>query len=45
MQQSPATFIYVIDLTNTDSEITKQLNYWLAILLIMPPTGPVLNHV
>ena len=29
MQQSPATFIYVIDLTNTDSEITKQLNYWL----------------
>ena len=29
MQQSPATFIYVIDLTNTDSEITKQLYYWL----------------
>ena len=29
MQQSPATFINVIDLKNTDSEITKQLHYWL----------------
>ena len=29
MQQSPATFINVIDLNNTDSEITKQLHYWL----------------
>ena len=29
MQQSPATFIYIIDLTNTDSEITKQLYSWL----------------
>ena len=29
MQQSPATFIYVIDLTNTDSEITKLLYDWL----------------
>ena len=29
MQQSPATFINVIDLNNTGSEITKQLHYWL----------------
>ena len=29
MQQSPATFINVIDLNNTDSEITRQLHYWL----------------
>ena len=29
MQQSPATFINVLDLKNTDSEITKQLHYWL----------------
>ena len=29
MQQSPATFINVIDLNKTDSEITKQLHYWL----------------
>ena len=29
MQQSPATFINVIDLNNTDFEISKQLNYWL----------------
>ena len=29
MQQSPATFINVIDLNNTDSEIAKQLHYWL----------------
>ena len=29
MKQSPATFINVIGLNNTDSEITKQLNYWL----------------
>ena len=29
MQQSPATFINVIDLDNTDSEIKKQLHYWL----------------
>ena len=29
MQQSPATFIHVIDLSSTESEITKQLHYWL----------------
>ena len=29
MQQSPATFIYITDIANTDSEISKQLNYWL----------------
>ena len=29
MQQSPATFIHVINLTSTESEITKQLHYWL----------------
>ena len=29
MQQSPATFIHVIDLSSTESEITKQLCYWL----------------
>ena len=29
MQQSPATFINVINLNNPDSEITKQLHYWL----------------
>ena len=29
MQQSPATFINVIDLNNTDCEISKQLHYWL----------------
>ena len=29
MQQSPATFINIIDLTNTDNEITEQLHYWL----------------
>ena len=28
MQQSPATFINVIDLNNTDSEIIKQLSHW-----------------
>ena len=29
MQQSPATFIQLIDLSITESEITKQLHYWL----------------
>ena len=29
MQQSPATFINVIDLSNTDDEIIQQLRYWL----------------
>ena len=29
MQQSPATFIHVIDLNNTEEEITQQLHYWL----------------
>ena len=29
MQQSPATFINVIDLSNTDAEIAQQLHYWL----------------
>ena len=29
MQQSPATFIHVIDLSNTEKEITQQLHYWL----------------
>ena len=29
MQQSPATFINVIDLNITDTEIAKQLHYWL----------------
>ena len=29
MQQSPATFINIIDLSSTESEITKQLHYWL----------------
>ena len=29
MQQSPATFIYLIDFSSTESEITKQLHYWL----------------
>ena len=28
MQQSPATFINVIDLSKTDDEITQQLHYW-----------------
>ena len=29
MQQSPATFINVIDLSNSEVEIRQQLNYWL----------------
>ena len=29
MQQSPATFINVIDLSNSDDEIKQQLHYWL----------------
>lgn len=29
MQQSPATFIHVIDLTNTNTEIADQVHYWL----------------
>ena len=29
MQQSPATFINVIDLSNSDDEIVQQLHYWL----------------
>ena len=29
MQQSPATFIIVVDLSSTDDEINQQLNYWL----------------
>ena len=29
MQQSPATFIHVIDLNNTEEEISQQLHYWL----------------
>ena len=29
MQQLPATFINVIDLSNTDDEILQQLHYWL----------------
>ena len=29
MQQSPATFIIVVDLSNSDNEIIQQLHYWL----------------
>ena len=29
MQQSPATFINVVDLNNTDVEIVQQLHYWI----------------
>ena len=29
MQQSPATFINVIDLSKEEAEITQQLHYWL----------------
>ena len=29
MQQSPATFINVIDLSNSDAKIAQQLHYWL----------------